>query len=113
VGKEMTNINTDPQALDPAQQQLLIQAWLNAPVPRVYANGLAVAHTAADLAIVFVLNGSPTTIVNLSLTTAKSLATELSKALAGYESATKQEIMTIDEIAELLKKPVGAGISVG
>jgi hypothetical protein len=105
----MTDI--DQQSDNAAQQQQLVQAWLHAPVPRFYANGLAIANTASDLAVILSLNGAPNAIVNLSLITAKSLATELTKAVSDLENATKQRVQTINEMAEILTAVKGPGIT--
>jgi pyruvate/oxaloacetate carboxyltransferase len=94
----------DPVRQSPEQQQQMIQAWLHSPVTRLYANGLAVASTASDLAIIFTMNGAPSSILNLSYGTAKSLVEELSKVLADLEKATGQEIKTINQVTEALNK---------
>jgi pyruvate/oxaloacetate carboxyltransferase len=94
----------DPVRQSLEQQQQMIQAWLHAPVPRFYANGIAVASTASDIAIVFTMNGAPSSILNLSFGTAKSLTEELTRTLADLEKATGQEIKTINQVSEDLNK---------
>lgn len=95
----------------PEQQQQLAQAWLRAPVPRLYANGFALAQTGSDISVIMLLNGAPVAITSLSFISAKTLCAELEKAMKSLEDALQQQIPTIEQVTEKLSKVHGPGLS--
>ena len=82
-----------------ADQQLLMSA-LGLPIARIYVNGFTIAQSYSDVALVAQTNGSPSAIINMSFTTAKSLAVELTQLVQRFETMTKHEIMTISDVAQ-------------
>ena len=94
-----------PAAPDLAQQ---LQALLRAPVPRLYANGLGTATSAADIAVIFLTNDVPTAIINMSWTTAKSLVQDVSKMIDQFEKSSSQQVKDIATIAAEMQKNAGS-----
>jgi hypothetical protein len=91
------------QQLTPEQQaQRQIQAFMRAPVPRFYANGLGIGHTAADISVVFLGHGAPVAVATMSFPTAKSLVNDLSQAISKFEQETGEEVHDINEITKRL-----------
>jgi hypothetical protein len=103
----MTDQSTTDKTRDQEQRQIL--QLLRAPVPRLYANGFAIATSASDLTVALLLNGSPAGLLSLSYISAKSLIGELQTAVGAFEKAIGQEIQTINQVAEALEKNRGPG----
>jgi hypothetical protein len=106
---------TDQKPMTQAEavnQSHLIQAALQAPGIRLYANGFMVAQTASDITVALLTNGQPNGSLSLSYISAKSLSAQLMTIVESFERATGQKIMTITEVGEALKKAQGAGIDV-
>jgi hypothetical protein len=95
----------------PEQQRQLAQTWLRAPVPRLYANGFALAQTGSDISVIMLLNGAPVAITSLSFISAKTLVIELGKAVETIESALQQQIPTIEQVTDKLSKVHGSSIN--
>ena len=95
------------EALDEAAQEAQMNALMRAPMPRIYANGFGMAQSASDITVVMLHNNNPTAMVSMSFISAKSLLVDLEKALEGIETALKQKIPTISEIAEEMTKVRG------
>jgi hypothetical protein len=93
-----------PAQLQRMQQQQMVQAALRGGAPVIYANGFAFAQTAADLSIVLFLNGSPTSTLNLSYAAAKSMISQLQRAVKNFEDASGQTLKTLEEITPELNK---------
>ncbi len=89
-------MSEDPVTL-PTEQQLLAAA-LSMPVPRIYINGFQIAQSWSDVMIVAQTNGGPTAVLNLSFTTAKSLAIALTQVVETLEASTAQPIMTMEDV---------------
>ena len=83
----------------PEQTQAHAKAWLNAPVPRLYANGFAIAQTNSDMSVILLLNGAPGAVLSLSFISAKTLVDELGKAIKFVEEFLEQKIPTMGEVA--------------
>lgn len=82
-----------------------IEALMRAPMPRIYANGFGIAQSASDLSVVLLHNNNPVAMVSMSFISAKSLLVDLGNALGDIESALKQPIPTIADVAgEMIKQ---------
>jgi hypothetical protein len=71
---------------------------LASPLPRVYLNGFALAQSLADVTLLAQTNGNPSAVLNMSFTTAKSLAIELDKMIKNFEELTGHTLLTIEDI---------------
>lgn len=74
------------------------------PIPRFYMNGFVFGQSLSDVAMVVQTNGSPSTIVNMSFTTAKTLARDLGELIAKFEKTTSHEIMTMQDVQSRQKE---------
>jgi hypothetical protein len=90
----------DPPKLSP--EQIQAQSMLNAPVPRLYANGFAIAQTNSDVSVVLLLNGAPSAVLSMSFISAKTLIEEMGKAMQFLEDSIEQKIPTMNEVAAKL-----------
>jgi orotate phosphoribosyltransferase-like protein len=81
-----------------------MRAILNAPVPRMFANGLGVHATATDVSLVFLDNDSPVGIVTVGYPLAKTMISELSKVIHLYETKTGETVKELKELVALLGK---------
>ena len=73
-------------------------------IPHLYANGFTNALSNADIVIVLERQSDPVAVLNLSFTTAKSLAHKLSELISNLETASKQSIMTTDLVENVLSQ---------
>ena len=94
-------MENEEKKIGQAQQ---LQALLRAPVPRFYANGVALAGSASDVKIILLDAGSPVATVTLALPTARSLATDLMTALSRFEQMTGSQVAGIKELTEKLQQ---------
>jgi hypothetical protein len=76
----------------------MFAAALNSPVPRVYLNGFLLGQSFSDITVVGQTNGNPSTVLNMSFTTAKSLAIELDKIIKKFEETTGHTLLTMEDI---------------
>jgi len=76
-------------------------------VPGLYFNGFQIGLTNADVTGVLLLNGQPQTVVNMSYTTAKSLAVGLTNIVQQLENVTKRPIMTTKDVEAGMNELVG------
>lgn len=67
-------------------------------VSGLYFNGFQIALTNADISGILLLNGQPQVVVNMSYTTAKSLAEGLTDVVKQLEAVTKRPIMTTKDV---------------
>jgi len=67
-------------------------------VSGVYFNGFQIALTNADISGVLLLNGQPQVILNMSYTTAKSLAQALEHLVSELEQVTARPIMVTKDV---------------
>ena len=95
------------EALDEAAQEAQMNALMRAPMPRIYANGFALAQSASDVTVVMLHNNNPAAMLSMSYISAKSLLVDLGKLLEGLEAVLKQPILTINEISEEMTKTKG------
>ena len=70
----------------------------------VYANGFEVSITAADVRVALMVNGAKSAVLNLSFTSAKTLARHLNGLMDKFEGVSGHPIMVIEEVNEHLKK---------
>lgn len=75
-----------------------IEGGLNADIPKIYFNSFANTVGPGDVLIVLENSGKPVATLNCSFTVAKTLAAKLNVTLQHLEAATKNKIMTTDEI---------------
>jgi hypothetical protein len=76
----------------------MFAASLASPTPQIYLNGFALAQSLADVTIVAQTNGNPSAVLNMSFTTAKSLAIELDKIIKTFEEITGHTLLTMEDI---------------
>ena len=94
-----------PNPLTPEQQrQRQMQAFLRAPVQKIYANGLGVNATATDISVVLLDNTNPVGILTLAYSTAKSLIIDVSTAIKTFEDRTGEKVKDINTLAAKLKE---------
>jgi hypothetical protein len=93
----------DPSIPTEAQQQQM-QAVLQAPIMRLYANGFMMGQSAADIVIALLVNGVPSAVLNLSYMSAKTLQNNLAKLISEFERVTGQIIPIAEEVGEKLAK---------
>jgi hypothetical protein len=95
-----------PQPLTETSFDVQIQtAFASDNVPKIYANGFISARTNSDVFVVLQLNGQPISVLNLSYSSAKTLAQDLQKAIQDLENEMGRQILTIHEINEKTKLP--------
>lgn len=73
-------------------------------LPHSYANGFNVMAGNADLIITLLLNGQQTQVVNMSFSTAKTLAQGLSNVIQYLEATTGMDIKTTHHIEKTLSE---------
>ena len=73
-------------------------------IPHLYANGFTNALSSADIVIVLERQNEPVAVLNVSYTTAKSLAQKLSQLISNLEKASNQSIMTTDLVDSFLSQ---------
>ena len=78
-------------------------------IPHLYANGFTNALSNADIVIVLERQSDPVAVLNLSFTTAKSLAHKLSQLIENLEKASNQSIMTTDLVESALSQTMEGG----
>jgi hypothetical protein len=85
--------------------QEILQTAINDPaIPKIYANGFISGVGNADSTLIFQLNGNPVMVLNLSYTTAKTLALKIGQMIKDIESGSGNTIMVTDEIIAALDK---------
>ncbi len=72
--------------------------------PDIYLNGVAIGLTLSDIRITAVVDGQQQCQLHMSFTTAKTLATELSRAIRHFERLTERDIMTMTEVEKGMEK---------
>jgi hypothetical protein len=88
----------------PEVRQQQMRAYLNAPVPRIFANGIGINGTATDITVLFLDGEAPAGTVTLAYPVAKTLVNEMTKVLAHFERKTGEKIKDIAELTALLTK---------
>jgi hypothetical protein len=90
-------------------QGMDISTILNNPqVQKLYVNRTVVGNTISDMFIIAQSTGTQPTLVQMSFTTAKTLAEDLLRMISEFEDKTKQKILTMKDIQErMAKQPSG------
>ena len=70
--------------------------------PSIYCNGFELALSAGDIAITIAQNNRKVAVLNLSFTTAKTLASNLTTAIKHLEEKSGREIMDYEAVAKSL-----------
>lgn len=68
-----------------------------------YFNGFQLNLSNADIGVLLMLNNQPTAALNMSYTTAKTLAEGLNEIVATLEKVTGRDIMTTKQVAHGLE----------
>ena len=92
----MANNKKDERQKDIAK--LFDKAAASPDVPKLYANGFVTAFGNADTTIMLQQNGVPVAMLNLSFTTAKSLALKVGGLIKDIEAKTGNTIMTTENV---------------
>ncbi len=74
-----------------------------ANVPNIYLNGFQTALTSADVVLVAETNGEPVALLNLSFTTAKTLAKALADTIALLETKSGREMLTTHDFDAMMR----------
>jgi predicted ThiF/HesA family dinucleotide-utilizing enzyme len=74
--------------------------------PEHYTNGCTLGLGSSDIVILLERNNDPVAIVNLSFTSAKSLAVGIGALIAQIEERAQREIMTSNDIDGFFEKDV-------
>jgi hypothetical protein len=104
VSDQSPNPGPTPAQIQQLQQQQAVAAALRGAVPRLYANGVGVAQSASDVSIVLISNLSAVGVVSMSYITAKTLVTDLNRAILNFEKVLNQKVKSIEEITPELQK---------
>lgn len=75
-----------------------------AEVPTLYLNGFQTGLTNADVVVVGECNGEPVTLLNMSFTTAKTLALALTNTISMLEIKSDREMLTTYEFDSFMKE---------
>ncbi len=81
-----------------------IERAKDAAVPKIYFNGFQTALTNADVVLTAECNGEPVALVNMSFTTAKTLAKALVDTISMLEVKSDREMLTTHDFDELMKR---------
>lgn len=79
-----------------------LQNAMEAAVPEIYFNGFVNSLGTGDIVSVLERNGKPVATLNMSYTTAKTLATSLGAVIAKLEEATGREMLTTHDVGRLM-----------
>lgn len=71
-------------------------------VPHIYVNGFMNVLTNSDVMTVLEENGRPAALMNMSFTTAKTLAVALSQVVAQLEQVTGRDMLTTHDVDRLM-----------
>jgi hypothetical protein len=92
---------------DPKAEQIHDSGASEAPlVPKIYINGFSVGMSLSDIYIYTEIAGSPSAMLLMSFTTAKTLAQHLGQVVADFEEMTGQKLLSMDDIQSALKAKV-------
>jgi hypothetical protein len=86
-------------------QGMDIAAVLNNPqVQKLYVNRTVVGNTISDMFIITQSTGTPPTLIQMSFTTAKTLAEDLFRMISEFEDKTGQKVLSMKDIQERMTK---------
>ena len=92
----------DKQEISP--QEIAQKALQDGNTPSFYMNGFISGVGLGDAYLVLQTNGKTTAVVNMSLSTLKTLAHNLMATIQGVEEKLEQETPTLQELQERLSK---------
>ena len=76
--------------------------FVSTNAPQTYCNGFTLNLSSADVSILLVWNGTNTSTVSMSFTTAKTLMKGLTDVIQKLESASGRDIMDIDFVSQII-----------
>ena len=79
------------------------EAVKNTNIPQLYCNGFALQASGLDTLMVLERNGLPVATLNMSFSSAKTLAQKLNELIDAIEKRTGRSIMTDEEIVRAPK----------
>ena len=86
-------------------QGLDIATILNNPqIQKLYVNRTVVGNTISDMFVIAQSTGTQPTVVQMSFTTAKTLAEELLRMISEFEDKTGQKVLSMKDIQERMAK---------
>ncbi len=88
------------QEQDPLDEQEAVLA--SQDIPQIYVNGFTNWIGNTDISTVLERNGSPVAVLNMSYTTAKSLAQKLSQLIVNFETVAQHTLMTTEVVDSAL-----------
>ena len=96
--------NSKPPAIKPDE---IVKCNQNPEIPKLYINGFSMAFTNSDILILWKLTNEPKFLLNMSLTTAKTLVQILNEMILNLETNAERDIMTIPIMDMALAKMRG------
>lgn len=87
---------------DVSPKTIAQDAFQNDAIPNFYMNGFVSGSGLSDAYLVIQANGKTRAVINMSLSTLKSLAQNLTATIQNVEQKMKQETLTLHEIQEQL-----------
>jgi hypothetical protein len=78
-------------------------------IPKIYMNGFINSYGPADVVLVIQQNGKSMVVLNMSYTTAKTLAEKFNALIKRFEQQTGHEIMSIDTVKAKIEKEAEKG----
>lgn len=79
------------------------RTFLPVSLQSLYSNGILVSLTVSDISLTITINGQPTHTLNMSLTTAKTLAANINTAIKDFEEKTGSKVLEAKEVATFMK----------
>jgi len=98
------NSVVENQPVDPLDGDARMKRGLESDVPQIYFNGFINVLGIADVLVTLERNGRPVATLNMSYTTAKTLALSLAQVVAQLEEATGRDMLTTEEVHSLVSK---------
>ena len=87
-----------------AMQNRIEAALDSSSVPHLYANGFVSTISNSDILVLLECGRKPVACLNMSYTTTKTLARNLSNLIKKFEEATEQNILTTDKVDEIMRQ---------
>lgn len=94
---------SDSDSLEQSLQDQLEVLAKSPDLQRIYFNGFINVLGNGDITVYLKQNNQPVAQLNMSYTVAKTLSRKLGELVAVLEERTGNEIMTTDDIAQVLK----------
>ncbi|WP_421997809.1 hypothetical protein [Reyranella sp.] len=95
---------TDTADVERGAEQAAMVAALRGTTPKVYANGFGVGHTNTDAFVVFMTNGAPQSVLNLSFESLKTLSQELNGLIQSLETGLGTQFVTATQVESSMSK---------